>query len=335
MSNTVLILGARGRFGDAAARAFAAAGWRVLAQMRPTAPAAAPPAPSAHPGITPLALPLAQTDALVAAARGARVLVHAVNPVYTRWQAEAMPALHQGVAVARRLGAHFMLPGNVYHYGSTLPPRLDEDTPAAPDTPQGLVRAEMEAALAAETAMHTTVIRAGDFFGHGRGSWLDLVIAKSLATGRLVYPGPLDVPHAWAYLPDLARAFVAVAEAEGRECTPRFESLHFAGYAATGQEFLAALQTAAATIGAAPAGPWRLGGFPWPLIRAGGLLVPMWREVARMRYLWSRPHALAGTRLAARIGAQATTSTPLVDALSQSLRGLGHGPIPAPSCKTA
>ena len=34
-TNTVLILGARGRFGLAAARAFAAAGWRVLGQVRP------------------------------------------------------------------------------------------------------------------------------------------------------------------------------------------------------------------------------------------------------------------------------------------------------------
>lgn len=37
MQTTVLILGARGRFGMAAARAFADAGWRVLGQTRPGA----------------------------------------------------------------------------------------------------------------------------------------------------------------------------------------------------------------------------------------------------------------------------------------------------------
>ena len=39
---TVLVLGARGRFGSAAVRAFARAGWRVVAQVRPgvSAPAA-------------------------------------------------------------------------------------------------------------------------------------------------------------------------------------------------------------------------------------------------------------------------------------------------------
>ncbi|MBK7120060.1 MAG: hypothetical protein IPH64_14260 [Comamonadaceae bacterium] len=34
MTNTVLVLGARGRLGGAVAQAFAAAGWRVLAQRR-------------------------------------------------------------------------------------------------------------------------------------------------------------------------------------------------------------------------------------------------------------------------------------------------------------
>ena len=38
MPSTVLILGARNRFGLAATRAFAQAGWRVLAQHRPGAP---------------------------------------------------------------------------------------------------------------------------------------------------------------------------------------------------------------------------------------------------------------------------------------------------------
>ena len=83
---TVLIHGANGRFGAAAALAFAAAGWRVLAQVRR--------APSG--GLArvaePVALPLTDTAGLARAAAGASVVVHAVNPPYTRWDAEAMPA---------------------------------------------------------------------------------------------------------------------------------------------------------------------------------------------------------------------------------------------------
>ncbi len=318
---TVLVLGARGRFGDAAVRAFARAGWRVLAQARPSPRGALP---AALPGVTPVLLPLSDTAALVRAAAGATVVVHAVNPVYTDWAAQALPALRQGMAVARELGARLMLPGNVYAYGTRLPARLDEATPIAPDTPHGRIRAEMEALLEADTTLRSTVIRAGDFFGHGQGSWLDLLVAKDLDRGRLAYPGPRDRVHAWAYLPDLAQAFVAVAERS--DAGPSFETLHFAGHAATGDEFIAALQQAAASLGLAPAKGWRVGGFPWPLIRAAGLVWPMGRALARMSYLWRQPHALDGTRLAARVGPGVLPERPLADALRQALVDLGHRP---------
>ena len=64
----------------------------------------------------------------------------------------------------------------------------------------------------------------------------------------------------------------------------------------TGAEFLAAVERAAASLGLAPARGWRHGGMPWPLIRVAGLVVPLWRELARMSYLWRVPHALDGTQ---------------------------------------
>ena len=194
---TVLVLGANGRFGRAAVLAFAAAGWRVQAQLR-RAPVAPLPA-----GATAVAAPLADTGALVAAAAGATAVVHAVNPVYTQWDAEALPAFEQGAAVARRLGALFMLPGNVYNYGEKMPALLLPDTPQRPSTRKGELRCAMEAAMQAQAAhaaqgLRSVVIRGGDFYGAGSGSWFDQAIVKSLAAGKLVYPGPLQVAHAWA-----------------------------------------------------------------------------------------------------------------------------------------
>jgi hypothetical protein len=40
------------------------------------------------------------------------------------------------------------------------------------------------------------------------------VIVKKLPQGRVTWPGALDAPHAWAYLPDLAQAFVRAAETD-------------------------------------------------------------------------------------------------------------------------
>ncbi len=319
--NTVLILGANGRFGQAAVKAFANAGWRVLAQMR-RAPAQALP----H-GTEALALPLDDTTGLTQAAAGAQVVVYGVNPFYTNWSAEALPMFRQGMAVAQALRSTFMLPGNVYNYGSHLPALLSEDTSPAADHEKARIRIAMETELqqaAAAGSLQSVVIRAGDFFGCGSGSWLDQAIAKDIAKGKLVYPGPLDLAHAWAYLPDLAAAFVAVAAAPR---TAAFQNLHFAGHTLTGREMLAGLEEAGRSLGLQPARGFRQGAFPWLLIRAVGLAYPMWRELARMRYLWTMPHALDGRLLARTVGPLPTT--PVVAALRQSLLDMGLVPAAA------
>lgn len=68
----------------------------------------------------------------------------------------------------------------------------------------------------------------------------------------------------------------------------------------------------------------RRGSMPWGLIGAVGLVVPVWRELARMSYLWRVPHALDGRRLAALPGG-ALHATPLRAALRESLLALGLG----------
>ncbi len=325
-SKTALVLGANGRFGQAAVSAFAAGGWSVLAQARR---ASTQPLPQ---GARPLAIALDDAAALAAAARGAQVVVHALNPPYTRWAQEVLPLARQGMDLAQRLDALFMLPGNVYNFGASMPPLLGADTPQRPSTRKGRIRCDLEAEMRARAAegQHSVIIRAGDFYGCGRGGWLDMAVVKSLVKGKLVYPGPSDVPHAWAYVPDLARAFVAAAE-KGR-ALPAFSDLPFAGHTLTGRQLLAAVEQAAARLGHAPAGGFKHGSLPWALLRAGGLVVPMWRELAEMEYLWRVPHALDGAALAAAVGV--LSSTPLAEALPAALRDLGFGQ-PQPRTLTA
>ena len=314
---SVIVLGANGRFGQAAVAAFAAAGWTVLAQARraPTTPL--------PPRVRHLDVAVHDTDALVAAAAGAEVVVHALNPIYTRWPRDLLPLTEHGLALARRLQAHFMLPGNVYNFGEQMPALLRPDTPQRPTTVKGRLRCEVESRLRAFAAAggRATMIRAGDFFGAGSGTWLDMVMLKSLAKGKLVYPGPLDVTHAWAYLPDLARAFVAVAQRD--DDAAGFADLHFAGHSLSGRQLLAAIERAATANGLVPPRGFRHGALPWGLIRAGALVLPMWRAMVEMSYLWRVPHALDGGALAAAVGPLPTTA--LDDALRQTLRRLGFG----------
>jgi nucleoside-diphosphate-sugar epimerase len=314
---TVLVLGANGRFGRAAVDAFAAAGWRTLAQVR-----RAPTSPLPR-GALAIDLPLDGTTALCNRAAGATVVVYGVNPLYTRWDAELTTLFEQGLAVAEALRARFMLPGNVYNYGEDMPSLLREETPERPTTTKGRQRVAMEDMLRerALRGLDSVVIRAGDFFGSGAGSWFDQAIARDIRRGRIVYPGPRDLPHAWAYVPDLARAFVAVSS---QPAAGGFQRLNFTGHTLSGNEFVAALEQAAGELGLAPAHGWHVKGFPWPLIRSAGLFVPMLRELSRMSYLWRVPHALDGTALTLVAGP--LPATPIVAALRQSLVELGHAP---------
>lgn len=308
----VLILGANGRFGATATQAFAAAGWQVLAQVR--RPPAALPA-----GAQAVTIDLSDTAALAAVAAGARAVVYAINPVYTRWATDLLPMARQGMAVAERLGAVFMLPGNVYNFGADMPPVLREDTPQTATGRKGRLRIALEAELqqrAARGQLRSLVIRAGDFFGSGSGTWLDQAIVKSLAKGKLVYPGPTDRVHAWTYLPDLAQAFVAAAarSAEG----PAFRCWHHRSHDVTGTVLLDTIERLAHELGLAPTGPLKRGGLPWGVIRVGGWVVPIWRELAEMAYLWEVPHRLDGQALEAALGP--LPHTPLDVALRATLR---------------
>lgn len=313
--NTVLILGARGRFGLATARAFVEAGWRVLGQIR--SGAEVPQTTS----IEWLGIDLHDTQTLLQAAQGTTVVVHALNPAYTNsaWQTQVLPMTEAAIAITRALGATLMVPGNVYNFGATMPAVLREDTPQRARTVKGQVRIRMEALLQ-HSGVRCVVIRAGDFFGSGQGTWFDTAMVKDIRKGVFTYPGAPDVSRAWAYLPDLGRTFVAVAQR--RAVLQPFDVLHFAGHRITGQRWLDVLTPVARAQGWVQTGAaLKLASLPWAIIRIGSLLVPTWAALLEMRYLWQTPHALAHDKLTALIGPE--PHTPLGLAAQTALADLG------------
>ncbi|MGZ5194692.1 MAG: NAD-dependent epimerase/dehydratase family protein [Ramlibacter sp.] len=318
-SSSVLILGARGRIGLAATRAFALAGWQVRAQVRPGASG------PAIPGVQWLALAPEDTAALAAAAQGATVVVHALSPAYTHkaWRTGIARLTGAAIAVTRALGATLLLPASVYNFGESMPRVLTEETPQAATTFKGRLRIASEQRIREATQdgrMKAVVIRAGDFFGSGSGSWLDLVIAKDLKAGKVTYPGAMDVPTAWAYLPDLARTFVEVAERRAQISS--FETLHFGGHNVTGADWAEALRDVAWEQGWLGArGELRVSSLSWPLMRAIGLFVPTVAAICEMRYLWRTPHGLANARLQALIGEEPRTR--FADAVRFALADVG------------
>lgn len=277
----VIILGAKGRFGRAATHAFKTAGWDVatFARGRDFDPGQ---------GITHSEGDVTDTPALSAACAGCDVIVNAINPPYEDWQ-KVLPGITQSViAAATAAQATVLIPGNLYNYGADAPAQLLEDTPWKPTTRKGRLRVAMEEAYR-ESGVRTIVLRAGDYIEREKsGNWFDVQIAAKADRGRTVYPGPVDQVHAWAYLPDVARA--AVMLMERRAEFSDFEEFGFPGYTLTGAELTAA-------IGDAVGRKQKVSGLPWTVVRLMGLFQATMREVYEMRYLWHVPHWVDGQKL--------------------------------------
>ncbi|MCB1459296.1 MAG: NmrA family NAD(P)-binding protein [Nitratireductor sp.] len=319
---TIAILGANGRLGSEAARAFHAAGWQVRALARSSGTRSAPAAMPAE--IERVAVDAADREALIAATRGVDAVFNGLNPPYPQWQAQVMPLARNVAAAVAANDALHLFPGNVYNFGTVIPHHPVETTAQVGDHRKAQIRIDAEALFEREAEAgrsKTIILRAGDFFGGtGTGSWFDLVITAKLAKGKLTYPGPLDRVHAWAYLPDLARAFVQVAE--NAERCAAFDRFHFGGHNVTGSELIAAMQRACGR-------DFAVSGFPWRIVRIAGLVAPMMREISQMSYLWRAPHALSGEKLASLAGPSVTT--PLDIAVRTALSSLGHLSPSAPA----
>jgi len=308
MSARVLVLGAAGRLGHAAARAFGDAGWSVASLVRPGSAARA----SADTEV--VEVDALDHAAVGEAARGADVVLHALNPSYTDWSRLALPLAYSAISAAETTGATLLFAGNLYNYGSPLPPVIDETTPMRPSSRKGQLRVAIEERMAeaAERGVRIIILRAGDFYGLGRGSWLDLVLAKEIGRGRLTYPGPFDVMHEWAYLPDVAATLPRLAAI--RATLPPFATFGFPGHAVTGREFTGAIAVATRS-------KLQVDRMPWWLIHALRPIVPLCRELSEIAYLWNEPHRIDGGKLEAAIGD--IPRTPLDVAAARALEDLG------------
>ena len=299
MTSTALILGPSGKVGGHAGAAFAHAGWNVRRYDR-------------------------RSGDMVGAARGADVIVNGLNPPsYHDW-AHIVPAITaQVLEAAQASGATVLLPGNVYNLDDRGG-RWSERTPHAPTTRKGRIREEMEQTYR-RAGVRTIVLRAGNFIDpHHGDDVMGVVLLRTLAKGKVTSPGDPDALQAYCYVPDWARAAVALAELRA-ELEP-FEDVPFPGHAFTVDELRGMLgELTGRSIG--------LARFPW---WAMTLAAPFWelaRELREMRYLWSLPHELDGDKLARLLPAFAPT--PLLEVLRACVTACASAPRAAATVASA
>jgi nucleoside-diphosphate-sugar epimerase len=302
----VVVLGVNGHIGKEVAKAFVAAGWDVTGMARSDRHRLA--------GVTFVRGDAESVEDMRRAIGDVDVVVNALNLPYASWDKGRKEAQMARVLEAMGTSGRTMLfPGNIYNYGAR-DRYVTPDLPQRPQTPRGEIRKRIEQsdeAAAARGDLQVIILRAGDFYGpECEGDWFDQAILKEIGKGRIQTVGTRGVGRAWAYLPDLARAFEALAAV--RSSLKPFENFHFAGNFATPEQIEAAIRKAVP-------GPLKSSAFPLWMLHALGLFSPVMREIAKMDYLWRNPMELRDERLAALLGRG--FDTPFDAAIAATVRG--------------
>ena len=285
----VTVLGSNGHIGHHAAQAFHDAGFTVIGFGRSNRQPIT--------GVDFIKGDAASLQDLRDAIAGADIVVNALNLPYDKWdKGRAEAQLATVIAAMGSSGKTLMFPGNIYNYAAT-DRRIAPSTPQRPQTPRGAIRVRQEEMLAAASRagkFQTIIIRAGDFYAPDNvGDWYDQAMMMDAAKGKLHRMADADLGHAWAYLPDLGRAFAKLAEQ--RDALGRFETFHFAGHYVTHGALMQAI------LAASPV-PLKVVPLPWIALQAMGLVSGVMREVVKMRYLWNNPMELVDPRLQALLG---------------------------------
>jgi len=238
------------------------------------------------------------------AARGATVVYHCMNPPYdSRIWAQTVPRYMENlIAAAGRSGARLVVLDNVYMLGRPRGRVLDEETPINPCSRKGEIRARAAERLFEahkKGDVVATAGRASDFYGPG-GTLTglgDFFWPRALSGKTAYSPFPLDAIHTYHYIPDVAAGLATLgcadADVYGRPwmlpCAP----------AGTLRELVARLAaTADRQI--------RVRQVPSGIVKALGIFVPLFRELAEMLYQWDERFVIDDRRFRARFHLQPT-----------------------------
>ena len=226
-------------------------------------------------------------DTVVKAVREAGQFVVAIGFPYSGvlWREVWPKAIANFVAACKATGARMVFIDNLYMYGPQTRPLVEtmplSDAGLKPAARSAATRVWMAAAAAGEARV--AALRAPDFYGPGVGnSFLgDTSIGKLAKRKAAVFIGSPDVPHDYAYVPDIARATTtllaapnsAFGQAWHMPCAPILTTRDILQIAADALDVKL-------RISAMPA--WMLG--------PSAIFSPLLRELKEMRFQWDRPY---------------------------------------------
>ena len=269
-----------------------------------------------EPSVEFLAADLNDAKSAAAAASGVDTIFYLVGVPYTQFAQHpklTRIALDAAAAVGVRRFVHL---GTVYPYGKPERDFVDESHPRNPQTFKGRMRKEQEdLVFAAEgrNGMRTTILRPPDFYGpNSELSYARAIFDAALKGGPAYVIGPVDTPHEFIFVPDVAKALAALSEKEEG---------YGQAWNIAGPGLITTRRFAELVFGAVQQRP-RLRAANKTMLRVMGLFNPFFREVAEMHYLWTTPVALDDSRLRTLLpGLQKTSYEDGIRITLSSMRG--------------
>ena len=237
-----------------------------------------------HPAIERVAADATDAARLTELATGATALYNCASPQYHQWQTDWPPLGAALLTAAERSGAVLTVASNLYFYGPVDGPITDK-TPLNATHWKMRLRGDMwREALARHEAgrIRMTEVRASDYLEDN--SIFSITVAKPLLAGKRAYvPVPVDVPHSWTAIADVARTLVTAAtdqRAWGK-------AWHVPTNPPLTVRQLAARFTEVRGMPAA-----KVTALPYPVLWTAGLFVTVLRELRTTRYQFAKPFVL-------------------------------------------
>ena len=234
---------------------------------------------------------LSDAKAAAAAAAGIDTLFYLVGVPYPQFDQHpklSRIALDAAAAAGVRRFVHL---STVYPYGRPERDVVDESHPRNPHTFKGRMRKEQEdLVLGADgnNGMRTTILRPPDFYGPtSEQSYVRSIFDAALKGGKANVIGPIDTPHEFIFVPDLAATLLGLSEND---------EAYGQAWNVAGPGLITTHRFAQLVFGAVGQRP-RLRVANKTMLRVMGLFNPFLREVVEMHYLWTEPVALDDSRL--------------------------------------
>jgi nucleoside-diphosphate-sugar epimerase len=260
------------------------------------------------PGVELIAGDAFDTANNLALTKGAATVYQCAQPHYQEW-VEKFPALQRAILEAAAAnGAKLVVGDNLYMYGH-FEGILREDSPIAPNTRKGRVRAQMaqEVFEAHEMGrLRAAIGRASDFFGPDDSDLTGYAIQPAVEGKPANLLGRTDQPHTYTYIADFGKLLAVLGTRE--------EALGEVWFAPsnpplTQAEFVQLIETELGEpVRTRVGGPM--------MMRLLGLFNREIAETVEMLFLWTHPYVVDTSKAEKAFGLR---PTPMKEAMRETL----------------